>query len=210
MLAGIREILIITTPHDLPSASQALLGDGSAVGRRARTMPCSRSREGLAAGLHHRRDFVAGAACGPGARRQHLLRPRPRRACCSGPRAATARRHRLRLLRSSDPERYGVVEFDADGRAVSHRGEADARPSSNWAVTGLYFYDRQVVDIAAALKPSARGELEITDVNRAYLDRGSLQRRAPRPRLRLARHRHPRLACSRPRSSCAPWSTARA
>ena len=97
--------------------------------------------------------------------------------------------------RVRDPQRYGVVQFDADGRALDIE-EKPANPKSNFAVTGLYFYENDVLDIAGSLQPSARGELEITDVNRAFLERGSAARRADGSRHRVARYGHPRVAAS--------------
>jgi glucose-1-phosphate thymidylyltransferase len=169
MLAGIREILVITTPQDQP-AFQRLLGDGGALGLRIsyRVQP---SPDGLAQAFIIGRDFVGGdrvaLALGDnvfyGAHFSDYLR------------TAAEREHGATVFGYSvrDPERYGVVEFDAQGRAVSLE-EKPKTPRSSYAVTGLYFYDNQVLDIAAGLKPSARGELEITDVNRRYLERGQL------------------------------------
>ena len=190
MLAGIRDILIISTPSDLPRF-EALLGDGSAYGHSPFATPCRTEPRGLADAFIVGRDFVGGDAValilgdnifyGAGLT-DH--RSRARRARGAAPRCS--------LMRSRIPQRYGVVEFDAETGTALSIEEKPAQPKSNWAVTGLYFYDNNVVDIAAALKPSARGELEITDVNRAYLERGELQVERLGRGYRLARHRHAR------------------
>jgi glucose-1-phosphate thymidylyltransferase len=169
MLAGIREILVITTPQDQQSFSR-LLGDGSELGVRIEYAAQPRP-EGLAQAFIIGRAFVGAdrvaLALGDnifyGAHFSDYLR-----SAAARERGATVFGYRVR-----DPERYGVVEFDAAGCVVSLE-EKPARPKSSYAVTGLYFYDNQVLDIAGALRPSSRGELEITDVNRVYLERGQL------------------------------------
>lgn len=169
LAAGIREVLLISTPHDLPHFRK-LLGDGSALG-------CSFSYaeqavpNGLAQAFVIGRDFVGGESValilgdnifhGRGLGRMLGEHTAPQGGL-------------VFAYHVSDPERYGVVEFDADNRVVSIE-EKPARPKSNYAVPGLYFYDNSVLEIAAKLKPSARGEYEITDVNREYLRQGRLK-----------------------------------
>ena len=169
MLAGIRDVLIISTPQDTPRFEQ-LLGDGADWGMNLH-YAVQPSPDGLAQAFIIGRDFIGNAPSAlvlgdnifyghdlPHVLQQAMLRDQ----------GATVFAYHVQ-----DPERYGVVAFDAQGRATSLE-EKPARPRSNYAVTGLYFYDNQVADIAAGLKPSARGELEITDLNRIYLERGQL------------------------------------
>jgi glucose-1-phosphate thymidylyltransferase len=170
MLAGIRDILVITTPHER-SRFEALLGDGGQWGISL-TYATQPKPEGLAQAFIIGRDFVENGAValvlgdnifyghGQSEMLQNAAKPRP---------GATVFAYPVR-----NPQAYGVVEFDADGKAISIV-EKPAAPRSHWAVTGLYFYDSAVVDIAAHLKPSARGELEITDVNSVYLQAGALR-----------------------------------
>ncbi|WP_439842384.1 glucose-1-phosphate thymidylyltransferase RfbA [Aeromonas taiwanensis] len=169
MLAGIRDILIISTPQDTPRFEQ-LLGDGSQWGLTLR-YAVQPSPDGLAQAFLLAESFLDGADCalvlGDNIFYGHELPKRLEKACAQR-RGATIFAYHVQ-----DPERYGVIEFDAEGRAISLE-EKPARPKSHHVVTGLYFYDNDVVAIAKALTPSARGELEITDINRRYLERGDL------------------------------------
>jgi glucose-1-phosphate thymidylyltransferase len=169
MLAGIRDILIISTPQDTPRF-ETLLGDGERWGMRMRYAVQAKP-EGIPQAFSVGRDFI-------GADRVALMLgdnifygealPKLLQVAAARERGATVFAYPVK-----DPERYGVIEFDAQGNAVGIE-EKPARPKSRYAVTGVYFYDNRVVEIAAKLKPSARGELEISDVNRAYLERGEL------------------------------------
>jgi glucose-1-phosphate thymidylyltransferase len=169
MLAGIRDILIISTPEDSPRFEN-LLGDGARFGIRLRYASQPKP-EGIAQAFLIGRDFIGGSGCalvlGDNIFYGHDLVKELRDA------ATNVTGARVFAYPVHDPERYGVVEFDEQGKALSVE-EKPRQPKSRYAITGLYFYDDQVVNIAAGLKPSARGELEITDVNREYLNRGQL------------------------------------
>ena len=170
LLAGIREVLIISTPADLPQY-QRLFHDGSHLGIRI-SYAEQPNPDGLAQAFLIGEEWIAGEACAlilgdnliHGDHLSVLLR-----AASERPKGATVFAYQVR-----DPERYGVVSFDADGSAVDII-EKPLKPKSNWAVTGLYFYDARITTLAKTIKPSARGELEITDVNQLYLQEGSLQ-----------------------------------
>lgn len=170
MLAGIQDILLISTPQDLPQFER-LFGDGTQLGIRL-SYAAQPSPDGLAQAFLIGEDWINGEACALvlgdnliyGDHLSTLLR-----AAGARDEGATVFAYQVR-----DPERYGVVSFDADGRAINIV-EKPQQPDSNWAVTGLYFYDHRVTSLAKRVKPSARGELEITDLNNLYLQEGSLR-----------------------------------
>ena len=169
MLAGIRDILIISTPQDTPRFSQ-LLGDGSRWGLNI-AYAVQDSPDGLAQAFIIGQDFIGNDPCalvlGDNIYHGHQFNELLHSAMQRETGASVFAYH------VKDPERYGVVEFDKQGKAISLE-EKPLKPKSNYAVTGLYFYDQQVVDIAKSIKPSARGVLEITDVNRIYMERGEM------------------------------------
>ena len=169
MEAGIREILIISTPEDTPRFEE-LLGDGNQFGIHLE-YKIQPSPDGLAQAFLLGEEFIAGDSCamilGDNIFHGHGLRKRLK-AAAGKEEGATIFGYYV-----DDPERFGVVEFDKEGKAVSLE-EKPSAPKSNYAVTGLYFYDRRVVDYAKQIRPSARGELEITDLNRIYLEKGNL------------------------------------
>ena len=170
MLAGIRDIMIISTPEDLPQFRR-LLGDGARLGIRFE-YAVQPSPDGIAQAFLIGRDWIGGEPCalalGDNLIHADHLSTLLRNAAAR-PSGATVFAYQVR-----DPERYGVVSFNAQGQA-SEIVEKPSAPQSNWAVTGLYFYDKLVSDIARAIKPSPRGELEITDLNRVYLEANTLQ-----------------------------------
>ncbi len=170
MLAGIRDILVISTPEDLPQFRR-LLGSGERFGVRFAYAE-QPNPDGIAQAFLIGRDWIAGEACAL-ALGDNLIHgdhlSTVLQAAASRPVGATVFAYQVR-----DPERYGVVSFDAAGKAVEVV-EKPTTPTSNWAVTGLYFYDNQVSDLARTIRPSRRGELEITDLNRLYMEAGTLQ-----------------------------------
>ena len=188
MLAGIRDILIISTPKDLPNFER-LLGDGSHYGVHF-SYKVQPSSDGLAQAFLLGEEFIDGEPCalvlGDNIFYGNGLGSTLSKAVAKVERGEGASVFGYYV---DDSERYGVVEFDRDGKAVSIEGKP-AHPKSHYAVTGLYFYDEHVVEYAKQIRPSARGELEITDLNQMYLDAGMLNVRTLGARLRVAGHGH--------------------
>ena len=188
MLAGIRDILIISTPKDLPNF-ESLLGDGSHYGVHF-SYKVQPSSDGLAQAFLLGEEFIDGEPCalvlGDNIFYGNGLGSTLSKAVAKVERGEGASVFGYYV---DDSERYGVVEFDRDGKAVSIE-EKPAHPKSHYAVTGLYFYDEHVVEYAKQIRPSARGELEITDLNQMYLDAGMLNVRTLGARLRVAGHGH--------------------
>jgi glucose-1-phosphate thymidylyltransferase len=172
MLAGIRDILVISTPHDLPMFKR-LLADGAQFGVRLSYAAQPRP-EGIAQAFHIAAEWIAGEACALALGDNIVFGDRVSDALAAAARLALEGQATVFGYRVTDPQRYGVVEFDDHGGVLSIE-EKPAAPKSDWAVIGLYFYDRRVCELATALRPSARGELEITDLNRAYLELGALR-----------------------------------
>ncbi len=201
MLAGIRDIMVISTPEDLPQFRR-LLGDGGRFGVRFVYAEQERP-DGIAQAFLIGRDWIAGEACALALgdnliHAEHLSTLL--HAAATRPHGATVFAYQVR-----DPERYGVVSFDADGRAVEIV-EKPTAPQSNWAVTGLYFYDPTVSDLARTIRPSGRGELEITDLNRLYLDAGMLAVERLSRGCAWLDAGTPASGCSRRLPSCRPSS----
>jgi len=172
MLAGIREIMIISTPHDLPLFAR-MLGDGARWGLKLHYVEQDKPR-GIAHAFVLAEEFLAGEPCalvlGDNLFHGHDLEVRLKEACGNAAQPGAT----VFAYRVADPQRYGVVEFDGTGTALTIE-EKPTLPRSDWAVTGLYFYDGRVAALSKALAPSPRGELEITDLNRVYLEEGSLR-----------------------------------
>ena len=171
MLAGIRDILVISTPQDLP-AFQRLLGDGSAFGITL-SYAEQPSPDGLAQAFLIGEDFIGGEPCALALGDNIIYGEGLSRMLLAAGKRATEGVATVFGYRVADPERYGVAEFDASGRVISIEEKPKA-PKSDWAVIGLYFYDRRVVEMAKQVRPSARGELEITDLNLLYMQAGAL------------------------------------
>ncbi len=186
MLSGIREILIISTPRDLPLFKE-LFGDGSAFGLQLQ-YAVQPQPNGLAEAFIIGRDFIGndnvalilGDNIFYGAGMSRMCREA----------SSLNEGANIFVYQVQDPERYGVVNFDPATRQAISIEEKPLKPKSHWAVTGLYYYDNQIVDIATSVKPSGRGELEITDVNNTYLRQGKTQGLDTEPRLCMAGHRH--------------------
>ncbi len=205
MLADIRDILIISTPHDLPGFRK-LLGDGSQFGLRFEYAEQPKP-EGLAQAFLIGEKFLDGAQAALVLGDNLFYGTQFRKAVERG--SAQEKGATIFGYYTANPEQYGVVEFDKAGKAISLE-EKPKQPKSNYAVPGVYFYDERVCEMAHRIKPSPRGELEITDLNRIYLDAGRTSGRGAGPRQRVARHRLTRLPVRGGRVCPASSSTARA